>query len=217
MGIRVPSCDSSRHTSRYPQPLLQDAYGALSIGFQSAAARGVRSCVVLALLALLGAVDPAAGQSAGDASLNASTAASEQGRGWTALFGREHSRTHVIVGLWALHPFEPQFPEFDWAQGFGVRSQQWLAAAFVNSYDQVAFMAALERYWWVGDYDAIDMGIGYRVGLLSGYDERLFALAGSVPALPFTGLLVWTDVGPFSLDVFYAYRGITVETGLSFH
>ena len=78
-------------------------------------------------------------------------------------------------------------------------------------------MAALERYWWVGAYDAIALGIGYRVGLLSGYDERLLSLAGKVPAIPFTGLLVWTDLGPFSLDVFYAYRGITVETGLSFH
>ncbi len=196
--------------------MLLAVWGA-GVALQSPAVRALRSWVLVALVALLGAADPASGQSDGEAGVEAAAAAAEQGRGWTAIFGREYSRPHVIVGVWALHPFEPQFPEFDWTQGFGVRSHQWLAAAFVNSYDRVAFMAALERYWWVGDYSAIDIGIGYRVGLLSGYDERLLSLAGRVPALPFTGLLVWTDLGPFSLDVFYAYRGITVETGLSFH
>lgn len=41
-------------------------------------------------------------------------------------------------------------------------------------------------------------------------------LAGETPLVPFTGLLVWADLEPFSIDAFYAYRGITLETGLAF-
>ncbi len=136
--------------------------------------------------------------------------------GWKGVFGEERSRPHVIVGVWALHPFEPQFPELDWASGFGVKSRQWLVATFVNSYERRGFIAALERYWWVGDFRHIDVGVGYRAGFVTGYDEELISLAGKTPVMPFTGLLVWTDVGPFSIDAFYAYRGITLETGLTF-
>lgn len=136
--------------------------------------------------------------------------------GWGGVFGAPFSRPHVIVGAWALHPFEPQFPELDWSAGFGVKSHQWLFATFVNSYDRRSFIAALERYWWVGDFGDLSVGVGYRAGVITGYDEELIALAGKTPLMPFTGLLLWTDLGPFSIDAFYAYRGITLETGLAF-
>ena len=139
-----------------------------------------------------------------------------ESRDWKVLAGRNVSRPHVKLGLWALHPFEPQFPEFDWASGFGIKADQWLVATFVNSYDRRAFVVALERYWWSKQLDWIDLGVGYRVGAITGYTEELIEWADSAPILPFTGLLLWMDVGPLSIDGFYAYRGITLETGLSF-
>lgn len=137
-------------------------------------------------------------------------------RGWSGWLGQEYSRAHVVLGVWALHPFEPQFPEFEWTWGYGVKTRQWLLASFMNSYGRRGVIAAVERYWWVGDYGALDIGLGYRLGVVTGYDEELFELAERTPVLPFTGLLAWADVGPFSLNAFYAYRGITLEAGLSF-
>ena len=157
-----------------------------------------------------------AAQSQGDSAGEAGIVPAQDGRGWTVIIGEEHSRPHITVGVWALHPFEPQFPELEWTWGFGVKSQQWLAATFVNSYNRRGFIAALERYWWVGDFDPVDVGIGYRAGVVTGYDEELIGLAGKTPLMPFTGLLVWTDLGPLSIDAFYAYRGITLETGVRF-
>ena len=136
--------------------------------------------------------------------------------GWKVLAGRKISRPHVKLGLWALHPFEPQFPELDWASGFGIKADQWLVATFINSYDRRAFVLALERYWWAQRLGWVDLGVGYRAGVITGYTEELIEWAGSAPVLPFTGLLLWVDVGPFSIDGFYAYRGITLETGLTF-
>tara|TARA_Y100001936_G_C15795300_1_gene518635 strand:- start:84 stop:677 length:594 start_codon:yes stop_codon:yes gene_type:complete len=136
--------------------------------------------------------------------------------GWKLLAGQNVSRPHVKLGLWALHPFEPQFPELDWVSGFGIKADQWLVATFINSYDRRAFVVALERYWWAEQLDWIDLGVGYRAGVITGYTEELIEWAGSAPALPFAGLLLWVDVGPLSIDGFYAYRGITLEAGLRF-
>ena len=136
--------------------------------------------------------------------------------GWKVLVGQNVSRSHVKLGLLALHPFEPQFPELDWASGFGIKADQWLVATFINSYDRRAFVVALERYWWARQLGWIDLGVGYRAGVITGYTEELIEWAGSAPALPFAGLLLWVDVGPLSIDGFYAYRGITLETGLKF-
>ena len=33
------------------------------------------------------------------------------------------------------------------------------------SYGRRGLIAALERYWWVGDYSALDVGVGYRASV----------------------------------------------------
>lgn len=140
--------------------------------------------------------------------------AEESRSGWARLVGRRESRTRAIAGVWALHPFEPQFPELEWTRGFGFVWDQWLGATFINSYGSRGFIGALERHWWMPSAGPVDFGVGYRMGVVTGYDERLFELAGQTPVLPFGGLLIWAESGPVSLDVFYAYRGITVESAV---
>jgi hypothetical protein len=58
------------------------------------------------------------------------------------------------------------------------------------------------------------VGVGYRVGLVTGYDERLFALANYTPVLPFAGLLVSADIGPLGIESVYVYKAITLEASL---
>ena len=67
-----------------------------------------------------------------------------------------------------------------------------------------------------GAWSFTEFGVGYRVGLVTGYDERLVSWAENVPVLPFGGVLAWVDVGPFALDVYYVYRAITLETSVLF-
>jgi hypothetical protein len=136
--------------------------------------------------------------------------------GGFGIVGERPDRRRVIGGLWALHPFEPQFPEMDWTRGFGVQFSQWFAATFVNSYDGRSFIFGLERYWLRGRRGVIDAGVGYRLGVLTGYDERLIPLAGYVPILPFGGVLGWADVGPIGVDMFYIFRALTLEGSVRF-
>lgn len=137
--------------------------------------------------------------------------------GWlSAVVGESPRRTRVIPGLWAMHPFEPHFPELDGTSGFGGLWGHWFGATFVNSYGDRTFIFGVERNWvdlrrgWLG------VGAGYRVGLITGYDERLLEIARHTPVLPFGGVLLWTKIGPVGLDAYYVYRAITLETSIVF-
>lgn len=140
-----------------------------------------------------------------------------EGRGWLrTVLGESPGRDRVIGGLWAMHPFESQFPELDGTQGLGGLWGHWFGATFVNSYDERTFILGIERSWASVRRGILGLGIGYRVGLITGYDERLFELAGHTPVLPFGGLLIWTQVGRVGLDSYYVYRAITLEASLVF-
>lgn len=145
------------------------------------------------------------------------TAVDGDGGGWlAAVLGTTPRRNRIIPGLWAMHPFEPQFPELDGTRGFGGLWGHWFGATFVNSYDERTFIAGIERTWVELGRGAFRTGLGYRAGLITGYDERLIGIARHTPVLPFGGVLLWTQVGPLGLDAYYVYRAITLEVGLVF-
>ena len=109
------------------------------------------------------------------------------------------------------------FPELAFTRGVGVQASGWLGGAFLNSYERLSFIAGVERAWAeqsVGD--VARLGVGYRAGLLTGYDERLASWADETPILPFVGLLGWAQVGRVSVDAFYVYRAITLEGSVAF-
>ncbi len=135
---------------------------------------------------------------------------------WSVLAGTRSRRARIIFGLWALHPFEAQFPEVDSTQGFGFVAGGWFGATFINSYDLRSFIAGVERNWADGRLGVARFGVGYRAGLITGYDERLMAVAEDVPVLPFAGILGWLDIGPLALDLYYVYQAISLETSVRF-
>jgi hypothetical protein len=135
---------------------------------------------------------------------------------WSGVAGSPADRRRAIFGLWSMHPYEPQFPEVEWTRGFGFAFAQWFGATFVNSYDERSFIVGLERYWARGRHGFVGFGLGYRAGLVTGYDERLVSWAEDLPVLPFAGIVGWVDVGPAGVDVYYVYRAITLETSVRF-
>ncbi len=140
-----------------------------------------------------------------------------EGRGWLrSILGRSPDRDRVIFGLWVMHPFEPQFPEIDGTRGLGGLYGHWFGTTFVNSYDERTFALGIERDWLRFGVAETAVGVGYRVGLIAGYDERLVEIAGHTPVLPFAGVVVWGRVGPVAVDSYYVYRAITLETSLVF-
>lgn len=130
------------------------------------------------------------------------------------LLGRRAERRRVIGGLWTLHPFAISWPRVEETHGFGLLWDGWFGATFVNSHGGRAFTAGVERVWVEPAWRFLALGIGYRAGLVTGYDERLLSWAEDVPAVPFAGLQGWVRAGPARLDAFYVYRVITLELSL---
>ncbi len=134
----------------------------------------------------------------------------------SSILGQRSGRDRVVLLMGALHPFESQFPEVEGRQGFGLHWRGWYVASFVNSYTERAYAAGLERDWYSVRDGATALGVGYRLGVVTGYDERLFSVARHSPVLPFAGILAWVDAGPVAVDAFYVYRAITLEVSARF-
>jgi hypothetical protein len=136
--------------------------------------------------------------------------------GGGGVFGRTSERRRLIPGLWGVHFFDRQPLQPFWTRGGGIQYSGWFGGAFLNSYDRLSLIGGLEREWLTLGTSVVDLGVGYRAGLLTGYDRQLFNLADKLPILPFVGLDVWLQTGPIALDVFYVYRALSVEASIAY-
>jgi hypothetical protein len=134
----------------------------------------------------------------------------------SGFWGSRSPRRRVIPGLWGMHFFDQQPLRPFWTRGAGFQASGWFGGAFMNSYDDLSLIAGIEREWGAWRAGAFAMGVGYRAGLLSGYDRELFALADKTPVLPFVGLDVWLQTGPVGVDVFYVYRALAIEASIAY-
>lgn len=116
-----------------------------------------------------------------------------------------------------VHPFIDQSKYdliSDRMDGGYVRVSQLFLAGFRNSYGDQSWVVAVERHWGSASLWRFDVGVGYRVGIITGYDERLVGLAGHTPVLPLGGIVGWVNLGPVGTNVYWAYRAISLEMAL---
>jgi len=132
------------------------------------------------------------------------------------IFGVASERRRVIPGLWGMHFFDRQSLELFWTRGGGIQYGGWYGGAFMNSYDDLSLIAGLERDWYRARLVGLEFGVGYRIGLLTGYDGQLIDLADKTPVLPFAGPHVWLQKGPLGVDAFYVYRALAFEASIGY-
>jgi len=58
--------------------------------------------------------------------------------------------------------------------------------------------------------------VGFRAGLVYGYDGRLGWLAEAVPVLPFAQPVLYTRIGPFTAAITSTWVVVSVTAGLRF-
>jgi hypothetical protein len=127
--------------------------------------------------------------------------------------GAEHSADpRLYVGMWTLH-----FRDLD--RGL---DNNWLLAlswgriyggTFINSFGRRAYSVGVQETvarWSAG---IVSLGLGYRAGVVTGYDERLFPLAGKTPVLPVLQPLITLDGNRLGLEV--SYSGVIASAGLN--
>src|ERR1044071_10057180 len=114
-----------------------------------------------------------------------STPASASGehRGvWRKLAG-ESAGSALYSGWWTLHLRNTRKGIRN-NHFWGATVRGFNAGTFVTSYGDRAWEATVERTWLSGRAGATSARLGYRAGLLYGYDAELLPIAGRVPVLP---------------------------------
>jgi hypothetical protein len=120
----------------------------------------------------------------------------------------------LYLGMWTSH-----FRHFreglvnNWLVGFGWKG--YYAGTFINSYGHRAFTAGIERIVTRGAGGSVIPMLGYRLGLVSGYDQRFLSIAGKTPVLPMAQLTGAVEMGPTGIGV--AWSGLVASLVPSFH
>jgi len=125
----------------------------------------------------------------------------------------ERSRGHGLrlhVGMWTSHLTRVRHGvEANWLVALGWRGLY--GGTFVNSFGDRAFAAGIERFVTRAGGGTVTRGVGYRLGLVTGYDERLMGLAGKTPVLPALQVIGDVAVGRTGLELAWTGKVATMS------
>lgn len=94
------------------------------------------------------------------------------------------SQTHVYVGLWTTHLNANRRHIDSNNPMIGVTRGPIFAATFVNSFGKRAYAAGFQHAVLSGSRGNTAASLGFRLGAISGYDERFLSFAKDTPVLP---------------------------------
>lgn len=116
----------------------------------------------------------------------------------TALWGNPAPNA-LYVGMVTYH-LEHSDNDARWNNNLIALSYHgYFAGTLKNSFDDRAYAVGIERLWGKQQLsDNVSNEVGYRLGLISGYDERMIRIAKYTPVLPFpqvTDTIMWKHIG----------------------
>ncbi len=118
------------------------------------------------------------------------------------------ARTHsgalrVYVGMWSTHIRDvSRGLSNNWLVGLGWRSLY--GGTFINSFGNRSFTVGMQRTVARGEDATVIPSLGYRLGVVSGYDERFMSIASWAPVLPLAQLLGGLETGRTGLELGWA-------------
>lgn len=121
--------------------------------------------------------------------------------------------TRLYVAMWTTH-LKNKFVRLDNNWVGGVSSHGWFGATFLNSFDRRAFTGGIQRTVTASAPRPVRASLGYRLGFVTGYDERFVKLARRTPVLPLAQPYFLLDVSHVGIEVQYTF--IVVSTALSY-
>lgn len=134
---------------------------------------------------------------------------------WWTLWSTPTPHDRVLVGMITTHLYNlDELPTNN--QAIGAMYRGVLGATFITTHGPRGFVAAIERSWFEGTLGPARTMFGFRAGLVYGYDERLFALAGKTPIMPYGQPVALIRLGPVSMDFTYTWVVVSLAAGISF-
>ena len=120
-------------------------------------------------------------------------------------------RTRAYVGMWTTHVWNlGRGVEGNWL--LGIAHGGYFGATFINSFGSRSLTAGVQRNL-VPRSGPSPVALGYRVGIVTGYDERFLAIAGKTPVLPFLQLVGQFDHRMLGPEL--TYSGLVASVLLS--
>lgn len=121
--------------------------------------------------------------------------------------------SRIYFGMWTTH-LKNKFVRLDNNWVAGVSHRGWFGATFLNSFDRRAFTGGIQRTVVSTAHRPVTAALGYRLGFVTGYDERFVSLARKTPVLPLAQPYFVLDVAHVGIEVQYTF--IVVSTALSY-
>ena len=127
--------------------------------------------------------------------------------------GRPRHETRLYVGMWTTH-LKHRVVTLDnnWLVGFAHRG--FFGGTFVNSFGRRAYSAGIQRTALSRNRGPLTSSLGYRLGLVSGYDGRFMRIARDSPVLPLISAYGNVDVGRVGIEV--SYTIVVVSVAMSY-
>lgn len=123
------------------------------------------------------------------------------------------SGLRIYVGMWSTHIRDlSRGLRNNWLVGLGWRG--FYGGTFINSFSNRSFTLGVQRTVARGKEAAVVPSLGYRFGVVSGYDERFMSIASKMPVLPLGQLLGGLEAGRTGVELGWA--GLVATLGPSF-
>lgn len=117
----------------------------------------------------------------------------------------------LYFALWTMHLRTVDRPIED-NRLLGLSWGRVYAGTLVNSFGDRSYLAGLQGTFAQRESRFATAALGYRVGLMTGYDERLFPLAGKTPVVPLIQPLLTIDARRVGVE--FSYCGVVASGGL---
>ena len=128
---------------------------------------------------------------------------------------RRREPTRLYFGMWTAHLKRDVVAlDNNWVIGGTYRGV--FGATFLNSFGRRAFTAGLQRTLIASEPRPFGASLGFRVGLVSGYDGMFMRLARETPVLPFIQPFVTLDVQHIGVEISYTFVVVSVAASYRF-
>jgi hypothetical protein len=136
-------------------------------------------------------------------------------RAWWSLWSVPSRHDRVMVFMTTIHA---SHLDEGWSndQALGVAWRGLYGGTFRTTHGPRGWSLGIERAWVERAAGPFETSLGFRGGLVYGYDRRLGWLAEEYPVLPFIQPLGSVAVGPVALDVAWAWVVFSLSAAVRF-
>ena len=168
----------------------------------------------LALGLLVGTSDPLRGQQP-ESALQEQPATADTPRHWWTAWSYRSAENRIIWAMWTLHI---NHVDDGWSNDAALALiwNGYYGATFETTHGPRGWTLGFERSWWADQWGPVGAMLGYRAGLVYGYDRRLGWMAQLYPILPFAQPVIYANIGPLAVDFTYTYVVVSFAAAIRF-